>query len=167
MSAPQAAKEAEKQRQVNNIAILWEKIREAKPATLMDALGMEVTYLGSDGMKATMPVDHRTVQYYGMLHGGASVALAETLASCAACVHIDLSRQMVVGLEINANHIRGVVPGEGKVHGEAKPIHIGRKTQVWAIEIKNEAGKLVCMSRCTIAVVDRPASAPSGRPKEA
>lgn len=141
-----------------NIGRLWERIRQPGTNTLMDALGIEVTYLGTDGMRATMPVDHRTVQYYGMLHGGASVALAETLASCAACVHIDMSKQIVVGLEINANHIRGVGQGDGKVHGEAKPLHIGRKTQVWAIEIKNEEGKMVCISRCTIAVVDKPAN---------
>jgi 1,4-dihydroxy-2-naphthoyl-CoA hydrolase len=139
-----------------NISLLWEKIREPGPSTLMDALGIEVTYLGTDGMKATMPVDKRTVQYYNMLHGGASVALAETLASCAACVHIDMSKQIVMGLEINANHVRGVPLGGGNVHGEAKPIHIGRKTQVWQIEIKNFEGKLVCVSRCTIAVVDKP-----------
>ncbi len=139
-----------------NISKLWEKIRQPAPTSMMDALGIEVTYLGADGMRASMPVDRRTVQYYGMLHGGASVALAETLASCAACVHIDMSRQIVMGLEINANHIRGVAPGEGKVLGEAKPLHIGRKTQVWSIEIRNEAGKLVCASRCTIAVVDKP-----------
>jgi len=139
-----------------NVAMLWEKIREPGPTTLMHALGIEVTYLGSDAMRATMPVDHRTVQYYNMLHGGASVALAETLASCAACVHINMESQMVVGLEINANHVRGVNLGAGKVHGEARPIHLGRKTQVWNIEIKNEEGKMVCVSRCTIAVVDKP-----------
>ncbi len=139
----------------SNIARLWEKIREPAPSTLMDALGIEVTYLGTDGMRASMPVDKRTVQYYRMLHGGASVALAETLASCASCVHIDMDRQIVVGLEINANHVRGVSEGAGKVHGEAKPVHIGRRTQVWAIEIKNDEGKLVCTSRCTIAVVEK------------
>ena len=139
-----------------NIVRLMEKTRGPTPATLMDALGIEVTYLGADGMRATMPVDQRTVQYYNMLHGGASVALAETLASCAACVHIDMSKQMVVGLEINANHVRGVNFGASKVHGEAKPLHIGRKTQVWNIEIKNDDGKFVCVSRCTIAVVDKP-----------
>lgn len=139
-----------------NVAKLWETIRDPGQKTLMTALGIEVTYLGEDGMRATMPVDHRTVQYYRMLHGGASVALAETLASCASCVHIDLEKQMVVGLEINANHVRGVGEGQGKVHGEARPLHIGRRTQVWNIEIKNDEGKLVCTSRCTIAVVEKP-----------
>ena len=139
-----------------NLKHLQNTIRNPGFNTLMDALGIEVTYLGMDGMRATMPVDHRTVQYYNMLHGGASVALAETLASCAGAIHIDLEKQRIVGLEINANHIRGVPGGQGlKVHAEAKPIHIGRKTQVWAIDIVNDEGKTVCISRCTLAVVDK------------
>ncbi len=138
-----------------NLKILWEKIRDPNFPTLMSTLGIEVTHLGPDGMRATMPVDPRTIQYYGMLHGGASVALAETLASCAGAVHINLATQMVVGLEINANHIRGMVSGSGKVVGEAKPIHLGRKTQVWGIELRDGEGKLVCTSRCTLAVVDK------------
>ncbi len=139
-----------------NLEKLWGKIRDKNQHTLMEALGIEVTYLAADSMRASMPVDQRTIQYYNMLHGGASVALAETLASCAAAVHIDLAKQAVFGLEINANHVRGVKIGEGKVHGEAKPLHIGRTTQIWSIEIKNDAGKLVCVSRCTLAVVDLP-----------
>lgn len=149
-----------------NVARLWETIRDPAQKTLMSALGIEVTYLGEDGMRATMPVDHRTVQYYRMLHGGASVALAETLASCASCVHIDMDKQIVVGLEINANHVRGVGEGEGKVHGEAKPLHLGRRTQVWNIEIRNDEGKLVCTSRCTIAAVDKPRGNPAEKPKK-
>ena len=140
-----------------NLEILWEKIRDKTFHSLMDHLGIEVTHLGADGMRASMPVDGRTVQYFGILHGGASVALAETLASCAAAVHVDLTRQLVVGLEINANHLRSVTGGKGyKVHGEAKPIHIGKKTQVWAIDIRNDEGKQVCVSRCTLAVIDKP-----------
>jgi 1,4-dihydroxy-2-naphthoyl-CoA hydrolase len=139
----------------SNLAKVWEKVRDPKIGTLMDALGIEVTYLGTDGMRASMPVDHRTVQYYNMLHGGASVALAETLASCAGSVHVDVTKQYVVGLEINANHVRGVPGDQGlKVHGEAKPLHLGKKTQLWAIEIKNDEGKLICVSRCTLAVMD-------------
>jgi 1,4-dihydroxy-2-naphthoyl-CoA hydrolase len=100
-------------------------------------------------------VDHRTVQYYNMLHGGASVALAETVASCAGAVHVDLTKERVVGLEINANHLRGIEGGKGsKVHAEAKPIHLGRRTQVWMIEIRSDDDKLVCTSRCTLAVVE-------------
>jgi uncharacterized protein (TIGR00369 family) len=103
-----------------------------------------------------MPVDHRTVQYFGILHGGASVALAETVASCAGALHIDLDKQRVVGLEINANHLRGVEGGKGfKVHAVASPIHIGKRTQVWSVEIKTDEGKLVCISRCTLAVVQK------------
>jgi len=140
-----------------NLEFLWEKIRDKSFHSLVDHLGMEVTYLAADGMRASMPVDQRTIQYFGILHGGASVALAETLASCAAAVHVDLTKQVVVGLEINANHVRSVSGGEGhKVHGEAKPIHLGKKTQVWAIEIRNDEGKLVCTSRCTLAVIDKP-----------
>jgi uncharacterized protein (TIGR00369 family) len=131
-------------------------LRDSRQETLMDALGIEISYLGLDAVRATMPVDVRTVQYFNILHGGASVALAETVASCAAALHIDLKTQRVVGLEINANHLRAVEGGKGlKVHAEAKPVHIGRRTQVWAIEIKNDGGKLVCTSRCTLAVVPR------------
>lgn len=139
-----------------SLQILRDRMIEMKGRTLMDALGIEFTYIGEDSIRATMPVDGRTVQYANMLHGGASVALAESLASCGGCVHVDLEKQTVVGLEINANHIRGIPCGGGKVLGEAKPIHLGKKTQVWAIEIKNEAGQLVCASRCTLAVIDRP-----------
>ena len=140
-----------------NLEILWEKIRDKSFHSLMDNLGIEVSYLGADGMRASMPVDGRTIQYFGILHGGASVALAETLASCAAAVHVDLTKQLVVGLEINTNHLRSVGGGKGlNVHGEAKPIHIGKKTQVWAIEIRNDEGKPVYISRCTLAVIDKP-----------
>jgi 1,4-dihydroxy-2-naphthoyl-CoA hydrolase len=97
------------------------------------------------------------VQYYQMLHGGASVALAETLASCAARVHIDMSKQIVMGLEINANHIRSV--SEGWVTGVTRPLHIGRSTQVWEIRITDETEKLVCISRLTMAVVAAPPAA--------
>jgi 1,4-dihydroxy-2-naphthoyl-CoA hydrolase len=139
----------------DNVDLLRARIRDPQLGTLIDALGIEFTYLGADAVRATMPVDHRTVQYFNMLHGGASVALAETLASCAGAVHVDLGKQRVVGLEINANHLRGVPGGADlKVHGEAKPLHLGRKTQVWSVEIKGDDGKLVCVSRCTLAVVD-------------
>ena len=134
------------------IDLLWEKIRDPKIQTLMENLGIEIDYIGTDAIRGSMPVDDRTVQYYGMLHGGASVAFAESLASLASLAHVDITKEKVVGLEINANHIRGVAHG-GKVTGEGKPVHIGRRTQVWQIEIKNEEGKLVCLSRCTIAVI--------------
>lgn len=141
----------------NSLRFLQKRIQDPQTRTLMDALGIEITYLGEDAVRATMPVDERTVQYYGILHGGASVALAETVASCAAAVHVDLTRERVVGLEINANHLRSVEGGKGhRVHAEAKPVHIGRRTQVWAIEIRNDEDKLVCTSRCTLAVVENP-----------
>ncbi len=139
-----------------SLKLLQETVRDPKQRTMMDALGIEMTYVGSDAVRATMPVDHRTVQYFNMLHGGASVALAETVASCAGAAHVDLATQYVVGLEINANHVRGIPGGKGhKVHAEAKPIHLGRKTQVWSIEIRSDDGKLVCTSRCTLAVIER------------
>lgn len=100
-----------------------------------------------------MPVDHRTKQPYGLLHGGASVVLAETLGSVAAHCCVDADKQFCVGLEINANHLRSV--REGFVYGTAQPLHIGKKTQVWEIRITNESHQLVCISRITIAVLDK------------
>lgn len=135
---------------------LWEVIRNPPRKTLVSHLGIEITYVGMDGLRGTMPVDERTHQPFGLLHGGASVVLAETLASFGSFLHFDAEKEMGVGLEINANHLRSVT--SGKVYGEAKPIHVGRKTQVWAIEIKTDDGKLVCVSRCTIAVVPLPKS---------
>jgi 1,4-dihydroxy-2-naphthoyl-CoA hydrolase len=115
-------------------------------------LGIVFTEFGDDFLSAKMPIDHRTTQPYGILHGGASVVLAETLGSVAGYFCVDISKQRVVGLEINANHIRGV--RDGFVYGTTKPIHIGSKTQIWSIEIKNEEGKMVCISRITLAVLD-------------
>lgn len=137
-----------------SLEILREKIQAPGQATMVETLGIEIQALEKDYLRATMPVDGRTTQYFGMLHGGASVALAESLASIGAFAHLDPAREIAVGLEINANHVRGVPAGE-KVTGEARPVHVGRKTQVWQIEIKNAEGKLVCTSRCTIAVVPK------------
>ena len=119
----------------------------------MEHLGIEITALGDDSITATMPVDHRTHQPFGLLHGGASVALAETLGSVAAHCTVDDQTKYCVGLEINANHIKSV--RDGFVYGTAKPVHIGRKTQVWEIKIVNEKKELVCVSRITLAVMDR------------
>lgn len=119
--------------------------------TLMQALGIRITAIGEDWLRGTMPVDARTHQPYGLLHGGASVALAETLGSTAAMLTLDPAQFRAVGLEINANHVRGV--REGTVTGTAKALHLGRSTQVWEIRIEDERGKLVCMSRITMAVV--------------
>jgi len=121
--------------------------------TLGEHLGMQFTEIGDDFIRGTMPVDHRTHQPYGLLHGGASVALAETLGSVGAALTVDHEKFMCVGLEINANHVRSV--RSGVVTGTAKPIHIGATTQVWDIRITDERDKLVCVSRLTVAVLKK------------
>lgn len=118
------------------------------------ALGIEFEYIGQEKISATMPVNEHTIQPFGVLHGGASVALAETLCSVGGWFQLEDLQATVVGIEINANHIRSVKKG-GKVTGTARPIHVGRKIQVWECEIRNERDKLVCSSRCTLAVVKR------------
>ncbi len=124
--------------------------------TMIDYLGIEMIELGDDFVKARMPVDHRTHQPMGLLHGGASVALAETLGSTGAMFCVDLAKFNVVGLEINANHIRGV--RDGWVIGTARPLHRGRTTQLWEIRITDAADKLVCISRLTMAVLEKSAA---------
>ncbi|KAA0891669.1 hotdog fold thioesterase [Oryzomonas rubra] len=126
-----------------------EQITERSRNTLMEHLGIEYLEIGDDYLKARMPVDERTRQTAGILHGGASAALAETLGSIAAGLCVDRERQRIVGLEINANHIRPVT--EGWVTGIAKPIHVGKTTQIWEIRIHDERDKLVCISRLTVA----------------
>jgi len=121
--------------------------------TLMEVLGIEMVELGPDKVVATMPVNEATRQPTGILHGGASVALAETVASVGTYNLIDQKNQIAVGLEINANHIRG--KRDGIVTAVAVPLHKGRTTMVWDIKITDEEGKLVCVSRCTMAIVDR------------
>jgi 1,4-dihydroxy-2-naphthoyl-CoA hydrolase len=132
--------------------ITLEDLNKQSRKTMVEHLGIEFTAMGSDFIEAQMPVDYRTHQPYGLLHGGASVALAETLGSMAAACCVDLSKQFCVGLDINANHIKGVK--NGYVKGITKPIHIGKKTQVWEIRISNEKEELVCISRITMAVLD-------------
>jgi 1,4-dihydroxy-2-naphthoyl-CoA hydrolase len=117
------------------------------------ALGIEMEELSRVRVVATMPVDDRTRQPFGLLHGGASIALAETVASFGAAVHIDRERFSAVGLEINGNHLRAKT--EGVVRATAVPVHLGRSTHVWSIEIADEEGRLVCTSRCTMAIVER------------
>ena len=119
--------------------------------TMSDHLGIEFTGVGEAFITAKMPVDQRTKQPFGILHGGASVALAETLGSVASSLRIDLNKAYPVGLEINANHIRSV--SEGYVYGTARPLHLGRRTHVWDIQIVNEDKKLVCVSRLTVMIV--------------
>lgn len=119
--------------------------------TMMETLGIRITAVGDDWLQGTMPVDHRTHQPYGLLHGGASVVLAETLGSTAAMLTLDPDQELAVGLDINANHLRGV--RNGTVTGTATALHLGRTTQVWEIRIENEEGALVCISRITMAVI--------------
>lgn len=121
--------------------------------TMVEHVGIEFIEIGDDYIKARMPVDHRTVQPMRILHGGASVVLAETIGSVAStfCIE-DLSKQTAVGVEINASHLKSAK--SGFVYGTARPIKIGRKLHVWNIEIKNEDDKLVCVSRLTIAVIN-------------
>jgi 1,4-dihydroxy-2-naphthoyl-CoA hydrolase len=121
--------------------------------TMLGRLGIEFTEIGNDYVSARMPVDHRTHQPYGLLHGGASVTLAETLGSTGAYMCVDPKRYLVVGIEINANHVRGI--REGWVTGTARPLHRGKTTQLWEIKITDEAGKLVCVSRITVAILEK------------
>ena len=125
--------------------------------TMIETIGIAITEIGDDYVRGTMPVDARTHQPYGLLHGGASVALAETLGSLGAMMVADAASQLAVGLDINANHLRGVT--DGVVTGTARPIHLGRSTQVWEIRIEDERLRLVCIARLTVAIVPRPTTA--------
>ena len=127
-----------------------ETLNALSRGTAIEALGIEFVEAGPDHLVATMPVDARTRQPYGLLHGGASVLLAETLGSSAGNLCVD-EGEICVGLEINANHVRAV--REGRVTGTARALHIGRSTQVWEIRIEDGGGRLVCVSRLTLAVV--------------
>ncbi len=121
--------------------------------TMIEYLGIEYTGMGPDFLEACMPVEARTRQPYGLLHGGASLVLAETLGSYGAALTVDPSRLQVVGQEINANHLRAV--RDGSVTGMARPVHLGGRSQVWSIDIRDDRGRLVCLSRMTLAVLDR------------
>lgn len=122
--------------------------------TLGESLGIEITEIGADFVRGRMPVDARTKQPFGLLHGGASVALAETLGSIGGNLCVDSERMIAVGLEISANHLRPVT--RGWVNGIARPLHVGRSTQVWDIRIEDDAGKLSCISRLTLSVIPKP-----------
>jgi 1,4-dihydroxy-2-naphthoyl-CoA hydrolase len=130
-----------------------ESLDEFSKGSLVELLGIRFTAVGDDFIEATMPVESRTHQPMGLLHGGASVALAETLGSIAATLCVDTNKYFCVGLEINANHLKGV--RSGQVRGTTKPIHVGKKTQVWEIKIVNEQNELVCVSRITLAVLEK------------
>jgi 1,4-dihydroxy-2-naphthoyl-CoA hydrolase len=129
----------------------FEAMNAFPTTTLVGTLGIEIIDAGDDWVKGKMPVDQRTRQYAGILHGGASVALAETLASVGCYCTLDTTTHGCAGMEINANHIRPV--SEGFVYGVAKQEAAGRSTQVWTIRITDERDKLVCISRCTMAVI--------------
>jgi uncharacterized protein (TIGR00369 family) len=126
---------------------------EAAKGTLAETMGMTLLEVTPQRVRASMPVRKAVHQPFGLLHGGASVALAETVASIGGWANVDPETQMAVGLEINANHLRA--KRDGVVTAEANPIHVGRTTQVWEVRIVDEADKLVCVSRCTLAVVPR------------
>lgn len=132
---------------------ILEKIRERTSSTLVGRLGIEITDIGNQYISGKMPVDHRTKQPFGLLHGGASVALAETLGSIGAGNQVNLETHSVVGIEINASHIKAVQ--DGWVFGIATAVRIGRKIQVWEIEIKDDNDSVVCKSRLTLAVIEK------------
>jgi 1,4-dihydroxy-2-naphthoyl-CoA hydrolase len=129
------------------------ELNKLSPNTIAEQLGIEFTEIGKDFISGKMPVDRRTHQPMGLLHGGASVVLAETLGSVGSLLCIDADKQTCVGLEINANHVKGV--REGYVYGKASLMHAGRKTHIWDIKITNEQNELVCVSRLTVAVLDK------------
>ena len=143
---------------------IWQSLRTLEDlnskhgGTLIGNLGILFTEIGDDFVRGTMPVDARTVQPYGLLHGGASVALAETLGSMGASMCVNADEYQVVGQEINANHVRAA--RSGLVTGTARAVHLGGRTHVWSIDIVNEAHKLICISRITMAVIKRGALTP-------
>jgi len=134
-----------------NKSLTLEQIKSLTPHTMNEWIGIELIELGEDFLKARMPVDHRTKQAYGMLHGGASVTLAETIGSIASVMIVDPEKFYCVGLEINANHIRSA--RDGWITGIARPLHIGNSTHVWDIKMENDQGKITCVSRLTVAVL--------------
>ena len=136
---------------------LLEELRSKATDHLATLLGIQIVELTDKRVIATMPVDDRTRQPFGILHGGASVVLAETIASLGASMNVDLTTSMAVGLEINANHLRA--KRDGVVTGTGMPIHVGRSTQVWEVTIVDEQMRKTCVSRCTLAVVPRNAAA--------
>lgn len=142
-------------------AFSLEELNALSAGTMMQPLDIVFTEIGENFLRATMPVDDRTRQPFGLLHGGASVTLAETVGSTASHMCID-SRLLCVGQEINANHLRGV--RSGRVIATAKPVHLGSRSHVWGVEIVNEAGALVCVSRLTMAIIERSQAAQSAAP---
>jgi 1,4-dihydroxy-2-naphthoyl-CoA hydrolase len=139
---------------MNLIKTTIEDINQRQKGTISEFLGIEITEIGQDFLAGKMPVNEKTIQPAGILHGGASVVLAETLGSIAANFSVDMQKYICVGLEVNANHLRSVPTG-GWVYGKATAIHLGRTTQIWDIRLTNQEGQLTCISRLTIAVLER------------
>jgi len=137
----------------HSLNVSLDQLNDAGKNTMSAVLGMEFTEIGPDYLRMIMPVNDLTRQPYGLLHGGASAALAETVGSVGSSLIIDTTKQICVGLDINANHIRGVK--DGYVHAIARPLHIGSTTHVWDIRICDEHNKLVCISRLTVAIRDK------------
>jgi 1,4-dihydroxy-2-naphthoyl-CoA hydrolase len=133
--------------------ITLDAIQSFGKETMVEHIGIEFIEIGENYIKAKMPVDHRTIQTYGLLHGGASVSLAETIGSVASALIIDREKFYCVGLEINANHIRSAT--KGFVIGTALPLHVGNLTHVWEIKIHDDEEKLLCVSRLTVAIIKR------------
>ena len=133
--------------------ISLDAIRERSKNTMSDHLGIEFIHIGEDSLTATLPVDERTKQPIGLLNGGASCALAETVASTAASYCVDQTSHYTVGLSLNANHLRPAT--SGRVTGVARAIHLGRRTQVWEVDISNQEGKTTCVVTMTMAVIER------------
>lgn len=139
----------------HSLNVSLDHLNESGTNTMSSYLGMEFTEIGPDYLRMIMPVNDKTKQPYGLLHGGASAALAETVGSVASSLIIDPQKQICVGLDINANHLKGV--SEGYVHAIARPLHIGSTTHVWDIRICDDDNKLVCISRLTVAIRDKKA----------
>ena len=137
----------------HDLNVSLDALNELSAGTIAATLGIEFTEIGQNHLRATMPVDARTRQPYGLLHGGASTTLAETLGSIASAMVIDRETQLCVGISINANHIRSV--REGFVHGVATPLHLGSSTHVWEIRIFDDDHNLICASRLTVAILEK------------
>lgn len=135
-----------------------DELRRSQNIGALRLIGIEISDLGDDYVSGVLRVTEELLQPYGILHGGISVTLAETLGSTAAALTVDRERFAVVGQEINANHLRPVLPGS-VITGTARAFHIGSRSQVWGIEIRDERKRLTCISRITMAVIDRPAQA--------
>ena len=148
----------------HNLNASLDALNELNTDTLGGIIGIEFTEIGADHLRATMPVDERTRQPYGLLHGGASAALAETLGSVASALVINPDTHICVGIAINANHLRSVK--EGYVHGVASPLHIGSRTHVWEIKIHDDEHQLICASRLTMAILEKKNEAGQSTPEK-